>query len=243
MRNAMLLFFAVSALPAQPPQDGPTELLITYRCPPPRRAAFRQYMSELGIQRFEHWKKDGLLKDYRFLFNWYVDVDTWDAMAVLSFPNYAAVARWKEVERTSPGGLARDALDMAWPLNSYPSDLVLHESTEQPLHTVYFAIPYDLAAGVDFHDYVNSYVAPQVKGLVREGIVAGYNLYLNRYPGGKRWNGLLLLEYKDMDAFARRDEINAKVRAQLKTDPAWKPAANKLATEREPVIADALAAR
>src|ERR1700685_2618292 len=106
MRNPFLtalLFCLAVTLPGQgppalqtPPQGGPTELLITYRCPPPRRAAFRQYMSEAGIQRFEHWKQDGVLSDYRFLVNWYVDVDAWDAMAVLSFPTYAQVARWKE---------------------------------------------------------------------------------------------------------------------------------------------------
>ena len=68
-------------------------------------------MTELGIQRFDRWKQEGILKDFRFLFNWYVDVDTWDAMAVLTFPDYAAVARWKDIEKTSPGGLARDALE------------------------------------------------------------------------------------------------------------------------------------
>jgi hypothetical protein len=247
MRNplpsAILLLLAGVYAPAQEGPGGPTELLITYRCPPPRRAAFRQYMTETGIQRFEHWKKDGLLKDYRFLFNWYVDVDTWDAMAVLSFPSYAAVARWKEIERTNPGGLARDALDMAWPLNSYSADLVLHESAGESLHSVYFAIPYDVASGADNHEYANSYLAPQAKGWMREGILTAYSLYVNRYPGGKHWHGLLLLEYKDMDALSRRDEVNAKIRAQLKNDPSWKPAASKLATDREPVIADPVVPR
>src|SRR5271167_332740 len=95
LSRATWMVLAAALLQAQQPGDatgGPTRLLITYRCPPPRRAAFRQYMAEYGIQRFEHWKQDGVLSEYRFLFNWYVDVDAWDAMAVLSFPTYAQVA-------------------------------------------------------------------------------------------------------------------------------------------------------
>src|SRR5271170_568174 len=125
--------------------DGPTELIITYRCPPPRRVGFRQFITENGIQRFEHWKQDGLLKDYRFLFNWYVDVDSWDAMAVLSFTSYAQVARWKEIEHTSPGGLIRDVLEMAWPLNTTSADLMWHGVAEEPRNpasSVYFVVPY-----------------------------------------------------------------------------------------------------
>ena len=243
-----MICLAATLLLAQPSPDitgGPTRLVITYRCPPPRRAAFRQYMNEYGIQRFEHWKQDGVLSDYRFLFNWYVDVDTWDAMAVLSFPSYAQVTRWKEIERASPGGLVRDALDMAWPLNSYPADLVSAGVAEQPHDTaqsVFFVIPYDNPGGVDFREFANSYVVPQAKGYIREGVLAGYQIYSNRYPGGKRWQGLLVLEYNDLDSFARRDEVHAKVRAQLRSDPAWKAAESKQKTnpEREPILADAL---
>src|SRR5580692_1834585 len=148
---ATVLTFSGDSALAQSPQpgpqaaqqDGPTELIITYRCPPPRRAAFRQFVTESGIRRFAQWKQDGVLSDYRFLFNWYVDVDAWDAMAVLSFPSYSQVARWKEIERASPGGLVRDALDMAWPLNSYPADLVSSGAAEQPhdaARSVFFVI-------------------------------------------------------------------------------------------------------
>src|SRR6185437_9651502 len=127
--------------PEPQPQSGPTELIITYRCPPPRRAAFREYMNEVGIGRFERWKQDGILKDYKFLFNWYIDVDTWDAMAVLSFPSYAEAGRWKEIEHANPGGLSRDALEIAWPLNTYSADLVWQSSPTQGddhSHSVYF---------------------------------------------------------------------------------------------------------
>lgn len=226
---------------AQEPPGGPTQLVITYRCPPPRRAAFRQFMTEQGILRFEHWKKDGLLKDYRFLFNWYVDVDAWDAMAVLTFPSYAQAVKWRDIEKTTPGGLTRDALEMAWPLNTYSVDLFAHGAEEQqdPSRSVFMAIPYDFPGPAEARDFANAYVVPQAKGWLREGILASYSVYVNHYPGGKRWQALLLLEYRDLDSFSRREEVIAKVRAQLKNDPAWRAAGEKQkGAEREPVIAD-----
>ena len=243
MRTFALTVLAATVLQAQQAPEiagGPTRLVITYRCPPPRRAAFRQYMNEYGIQRFERWKQDGLLSDYRFLFNWYVDVDTWDAMAVLSFPSYAQIARWKDIERASPGGLMRDALDMAWPLNTYPADLISSADPEQPYNagqSVFFIVPYDNPNGSDFRDLVNSWIVPQAKASMREGILAGYQVFQTRYTAGKRWQGMLLLEYKDFDSFSHRDEINAKIRSQLHGNPAWR------AAEREPVIADPLLPR
>jgi hypothetical protein len=225
---------AQSAQPvSQPAQlNGPTELIITYRCPPPRRAAFRQFVTESGIRRFEQWKQDGVLKDYRFLVNWYVDVDTWDAMAVLSFTSYAQVARWKEIEHASPGGLIRDALELAWPLNTTSADLMSHGVAEEANHengrgapatSVYFVVPYDAANAGAFRDFVNMILVPQIKPWMREGL-ASYSVYTNRYPGGKRWQGLLVLEYQDMDAFTRAKNLPKDPRA----------------TERESVIADAL---
>jgi hypothetical protein len=215
---------------SQPPQlDGPTELIITYRCPPPRRAAFRQFITESGIRRFAQWKQDGVLKDYRFLTNWYVDVDTWDAMAVLSFTSYAQVARWKEIEHASPGGLIRDALELAWPLNTTSADLISHGEAQEPWNSassVFWVIPYDAANASSFRDSMNGNLLAQVKGWMHEGLVS-YSVYSNRYPGGKRWQGLMVLEFKDMEAFSHARSLPKDGRA----------------TERESVMADAVVVR
>lgn len=168
-------------------------------------------MLEGGIQRFERWKQDGILKDYRFLMNWYVDVEQWDAMAMLSFTSYAQVARWKEIEKVSPGGLIRDALELAWPLNSTAADLASHGSSDPPTpgNSVFFVLPFDAATPGN-----------TVSGM-RDGL-AGYSVYTSRYPGGKKWKSLIVLEYRDMDSFAH--------------------ARNLPKSEHEPVIADALVA-
>ena len=225
MRTRALLFCAaaglLSAQPAPEQPSGPLQLIVTYRCPPPRRAAFRQFMLENGIQRFEHWKQDGLLRDYRFLFNWYADVDTWEAMAILSFPSYDRMARWKEIEHSSPGGLSRDALELALPVSATAADLVSEGAGEGPFNRadgVYFVVAFDNS---DFRAGSAATLVAQAKALVRSGAVSSYQIFSNRYPGGKRWRGLMVLEYKDLDSFGHRQEM-------------------AYPGEREPVIADAI---
>lgn len=246
-RRGLLSGAAIAALAGiakgQEPESPPLRLIVTYRCPPPRRAAFRQYLIENGMQRFEHWKTEGVLQDFRVLFNWYVDADTWDGMAVLSFPSYTQVARWREIERINPGGLTRDALELAWPFNSYPADDVWSESGPEadPAKVVYFSIAYEYTNLPDFRNFAKAFLIPQCKGWIREGVLAGYDLYLARYATGKKWQALLLLRYRDLDAFGRRDESIAKVRAQLAQDPAWKAMDEKKVKpgiEKEIVIAD-----
>jgi hypothetical protein len=250
----LLAAAAASVLPAQSTQEspyviqagpigGPTQLIITYRCPPPRRAAFRQYMTEVGLQRFDHWKQDGLLTDYRFVFNWFADADTWDAMVILSFSDYGAVGRWKDVEKTSPGGLARDGIDMAWPLNTYSVDLLAQQTAEpsaDTTHGIYFVTTYDFPTAAAFRDYANVVLTPQQKALVHEGAVSGAYTYINRYPGGKRWQGISVVIYKNIDTFGRRDEILSKIKTQLRADPAYRAAESKQNPDREPVIAEPL---
>ncbi len=186
-------------------------------------------MTENGIQRFEHWRQDGMLKEYRFLFNWYVDVDSWDAMAVLTFTSYAQVARWKLVEHASPGGLIRDALEMAWPLNTTPADLVVQGASDQPwnsANSVFMAVPYDAPTPANFRDFANATLAPQLKTWLRDGSLVSYRVYANRYPGGKRWQGMVMLEYRDMESYAHARPLMKDTRA----------------TEREAVAADAVIA-
>jgi len=59
-------------------------------------------------------------------------------------------------------------------------------------------------------------VIPQMKGWLREGIISSYSLFLNRYYAGKPWDALLVLEYKDLESFGRRESIMARVRETLK---------------------------
>jgi hypothetical protein len=218
---------SLSVAPAIGDQSGPLQLIVTYRCPPPRRAAFRQFLIETGARRFENWKQEGLLSDYRILFNWYVDVDSWEAMAVLSFPSYDRVLRWRDIEHANPGGLSRDALEIALPVDSIPSDIISQgasEGTVDHSKSIYFAIPFDNPPAGDFRDYANANLVAKARSLISNGYAWNYYIFQNRYPGGKHWRGLLLVEYKDADGFAH--------------NPSW-PAS----IAREPVISEAIFGR
>ena len=94
----------------------------------------------------------------------------------------------------------------------------LHEGV--PERHVYSVSPYKFkkgaAAGVP---YVASYVQPQLEPFVREGVLAGYGLYLNSHDLAD-WNYLLISEYADTAAFGTRNKGAA--RGPLLDDPAWK---------------------
>ena len=122
---ATLLLVATN-LSASSQQSGPTTLITTYRCAPANRAAFRESIVQTDVPGFESWKRAGILENYRFFFNWYVDENTWDLMAMLSFRQYADVGRWREIERTSPGGLSRESLRLGGPTMTYSVDLTWH---------------------------------------------------------------------------------------------------------------------
>jgi len=98
----------------------------------------------------------------------------------------------------------------------------------------------------EYKPYVSGYVIPQLEGWIREGVLASYNLYLNRYYAGRPWDSLLILEYKDMESFGQRESVIAKVRAELNADAKWKALSeNKknIRTEKESVLAEDLSKR
>jgi hypothetical protein len=239
---------AARPTPAQE-QGGPTALVITYRCAPANRPAFRESVLKNDLPRFERWKRAGALESYRLLFNWYVDEGTWDMMAVLSFRNYAGVARWREIERGSPGGLSQESLRLGAPTNTYSADLTWRGSSPRAgdsVKSVFFVIPYDVADMGEYKPYVAGYVIPQLEGWIREGVLNGYGMYLNRYYAGRPWDSLLILEYKDMESFGRRESVVAKVRAALAADAKWKALSDtkkNLRTEKESVLAEELTRR
>ena len=80
---------------------------------------------------------------------------------------------------------------------------------------------------------------PQINGWMKEGIMASYGIYLNRYPTSRPWKSLFILEYKNADAFGTREKTMAKVRADLKATPEWKALSDvkqSIRIEKETVV-------
>lgn len=228
--------------------SGPKSLIITYRCVPAKRPALRQYMQKEGVRRFEQWKQDGVLADYRILFNRYNDADTYDMMAVLNFKSYTDVRKWGEIEAASPGGLTEDALGFITPVNTYTMDVIWHASAPSlPPRgkAVFFLIPYDYYPHrVDeYIKYANVYVIPQLKGWLEKNNISSYSIYVNRYATSRAWKVLFVLEYPDSEAFGARERTMAEVRDALKSNTEWKTLSDSklnMRVEKETVVADEL---
>ena len=226
---------------------GPQTLLIAYRCNPDQRVTLRQLMLKGGVARFESWKERGVLKDYRILFNDYIDSETYDMLSLLTFADYATLAKWHEIEKSSPGGLSPEVLKLITSAITYPLDVARSGASKTAAvrgKSIYFIIPYDYVVSTDeYVQYLDTYVVPQVEGWIKENVLANYTMYIGRYATGRAWSSLFVLEYRDLEAFGKREATVQKVRARLRHDPAWLAASEskqKIRTEKQTIIAEEL---
>ena len=245
---ATLLVWQRPALAQDPDDVGPHHLLITYRSEARDRPAFRHYLTGEGRQPFDKLVKEGALTDYEILFNT-VCTDTWDAMVVLHFKRYTDTARWTDIERRSPSGLSPKGLRLAKPITTVSADLTWQDSVPgaDTKGAVYYVIPYTyLTTYAEYKNYVDGYVVPQVQGWMKEGVLSGYRIYMNRFSVGMRWDSLFVYQYKDLATFGRRDATLAKVRESLKDNAEWQRLSAikaKLRTESENTIAEQIVPR
>jgi hypothetical protein len=228
---------------------GPTSILIAYRSEPANRPAFRTYLQRDMLARLAKLKHAGVLSSYQILFNPFTTPATWDAMTVLRFTDFAATQRWKEIERTQPGGLNAAGLRLAKPVDTYSADVTWEGQADDPgseADSVFYVIPYEYSSADQYRKYVDAYVIPQVVGWMREGVLGGYQIFMNRFPVGRPWDSLFVYRYRNLEAFGRRDEVVAKVRATLVDKPEWKQFSDikqTIRTESENTIAEALQPR
>jgi len=235
-----------SAAAAEPVAGDTLSLIITYQTTPVNRPAFRQAFEQSTARELARWKQDGRIKQANLLFNRYADSDNWDAMAVLTFATPEALYRWREVERTQPAALSKEAAAVTTSIHTTPVDTKRVEAlnTASP-NAVYVVIPYKtMVSDGEYEKYADSYVIPQFKGWMDEGVLTGYSLYTSRFPAGRPWSAVIVLQYKDEAALSTREAVVAKVRARLKANPEWKAISDSkknVRTELQVVIADRIA--
>ena len=224
-------------------EGGPLSLIITYNAPPANRVALRKEMDGDGVRQFQRWQDEGILKDYRLLFNRFADSDNLDAVAILTFSSEAAAERWKKIEQLAPGGLNKRALALTTAIHTAPADLERgnHAAGAQS-QTVFMLLPYEtLVPAPDYLKYADGYVIPQFEGWIKEGLLASYGIYVNRYAAARPWSTLVLLEYRSDAALGRREAVVAKVRAKLKDNPDWRAISDSrksVRNEKQLVLAD-----
>jgi len=231
---------------ADPRASGPRALVITYHTTPANRIAFRKELDE-SARQWQRWKENGVLQSYRMLYNRYIDSANWDAMALLTLAGDAGMEGWKKIEQEAPAGLSPKALSLTTLIATVPADLIRQNGTVQASqNSVFLVIPYEYVVPLDeYIAYLDNYVLPQTDGWMDEGVLARYGVYIARYPAGRPWQSLLVLEYKNDEALGARDAAVAKVRARLKENPKWKAISDSkknVRVEKQPVLADSMAA-
>ena len=242
-----LVFLFACIVPAQAKDlrvDGPLSLVVTYHAAPAQRAGFRKQLETDVVRRFEDAKSEGRLRDYRLLANRYVDSATFDAVAILSFATTADVAAWTTHPSTLPTGLSAEQMSLTTAIDTMPAD---HERSgaapdAASVRPVYLVIPYEVLVSTPAYiKYLDGYTIPQLDGWIGEGVLAGYGIYLARYPAGRPWGSLLVLAYRGDEGLAARDSTVAKVRARLSLNPEWKAISDDkkaVRAEKAVVIAD-----
>lgn len=224
--------------------QGPRSLILDFKVAPSARLTFRSAVAASTLPRLQQLKAQGALRSFHVLANRYLD-GPWDLMLVLNFSSSADLARWRQVEATTPGGLDASALQLVAEAETTPSDRMrsaMREGTSRP--PVYLVVPYESHASADeYLNYVDGYVAPQLNGWMRDGALDGYDLYFARYYAGRRWSSMLLLAYDGDEGLARRDQAIKAVRERLAAVPEWRKYAEgkqALRKEMEAVVADEL---
>ena len=242
----MTIALALAALLAAPavPGEGAGSLIIAYQAAPANRAAFRRELEDSGVRQLQRWKDEGVLQAYQLLFSRHLDSRGWDAMAVLTLKD---AARWKKIEREFPAGVPANVLALTTAIETAPATLVrsgVHARADEP---VFLVIPYEVVVPTaEYVAYLDDYLLPQIAGWAEEGVLASHAVYLARYPAGRPWQSLLVLEYRSDQALTARDAAVAKVRARLAANARWKAASeNKknVRAEKAPVLADPAPAR
>ena len=227
-----------------PKQTGPVGLIIQYKCLPGHRVQLRQSM-EQELKRLADMQSNGVLAEYHVLFSRYVDTNAWDALTLLVFRDYSQVSHWRRVEQIAPAGLSPSTLALTLGVETYPVDLMRQTfSNENVPRPVYLVVPYTISVSPPAYlQYADEYVRPQFDGWIKEGILAGYEIYMQRYTAARPWDTMIFLRYKDDDSFGQRENIVARVRQQLQSNPTWKAASDNkqsLRIEKQAVIADEL---
>ena len=171
---------------------GPLSLIISYHASPANRAALRQELQGEGAAALQHWKQEGVLSDYHLLFGRYADGDNADAVAVLTFSDYAALSRWNRIEQTSPGGLPKKAQALASSIQTAPADMLRSGGSDTAAaDSVFLVIPYQvMIPEAEYVKYADGYAIPQFEGWIKEGVLKRYEIRSTGTPPagpGRPW--------------------------------------------------------
>ncbi len=236
----------------QPAAEPQCAVVVTYRGTVAARPLLRRAALQALAPRLERWRRDGTLAGYRVLFNSFPDRGTWDLLVILTFADFDGIEKWRDIERTSPGGLTPQELRILTPSAEYLTDIVgqARAAGTSSRAGVFLVIPYVFSPTplARYLRYAHGYILPETAGWMRHGNISSYGLYVNRFYPDEPVQSLLVIEYKNFDALSRRQAVVDQTRKELTTDAAWKSWSEAkdgehIRTEKRAIIAEQLAAR
>lgn len=217
--------------------NGPVSIVLTYKARPDARVEFRTWVETAGAARFAAWKKEGVMSDVQLLFSTFPSLANPDLVVVLDFAHFTDTARWREIERRSPGGLTPEALRLATvESGNYGEPLARALAPKRdPAKAAYLVVMYAThVSAAEYAKYVLGYTVPQMKEWMASGPLTGYTMLYNNTSFNTPWDSMLILEYADLAAFALRDEIKWAARAKLNaTDKVFKSFSDSKASIRD----------
>jgi hypothetical protein len=205
--------------------EGAAHLVLSYRSTPENRVAFREYMETKGVAQFEAWKKAGVMKDYLILFSTMHNAQLFDMWVFLYFDKFADIGNWYGVEQKNPGGLSAEALKLCTPVRCVYTDIQLAggKHNSDLTQSIFMIIPYKTLVSVTkYDDYSKKYVAPQLEGWVKSGLMPSYEVHQDINPTNAPWDILMVFEYQGLKGVALRDTVKNAVRDQIKDQPGYK---------------------
>lgn len=166
--------------------------------------------------RVESWKRAGLTSRSQLLAAQPgQDKAGFSSILLLDFRNEKAYAQWYEQAKKELDANARIRR----------ADVVRSDGKAPPTvaAAVYVVSFYDtLVEPAAYKTYTDQYILPNMHSQQRFGVMARYAMYLERESNGTKGRSILVMEYKDKDAFARREEVKDKGAKKLLENPQWK---------------------
>lgn len=149
------------------------------------------------------------------------DENRWDVMLLLRFGSTERQSAWCALEDTMPAGLMPTELGEITEIHTVWGKTLAEHAAPFDERTLMLVRPYGYTDPDLYPDYMRAYLVPELEGWRSAGALAGYEVLVNCFPGGRAWDILLVQQYHDAEALSRRERVRGGTIDSLRKNPAW----------------------
>lgn len=163
-------------------------------------------------QQLANWQQSGLVTEAQLLRSDANAESNFELLGILELPDEQALQRWQET------GVA----ELGEGVNAIVTDVLAHleKNPQNSANSVFSVMQYDvMVPQAEFQDYIDGYQVPEMVVRIEAGGLLRYTSYYKRSESTAPWQSLLVVEYRDADAFKVSAEVNSEMGKELaKTD-------------------------